>query len=285
MQDNAFVVIDVETANPDVSSICQIGLAHFENGVLKNEYETMVNPEDYFDSINVDIHGITYNNVRNSPKFPEIFDQLIEAFSDNVLLTYTAFDRSSINKASLKYKLQPITNTWLDCAKVVRRHWNEFSYRGYGLRNIADFIGLEFSHHKALEDAKAAGIIFNKILQDSNLNIDDWISRCNKKISLPTSIKSLGNPDGPYFGEYMVFTGALRIARSQAAKLASNSGFSVDPSVNKNTTVLVLGELDKSKLKDGVKSTKQKKAEDLIRKGQEIKIIYEDDFFELLKYT
>jgi len=40
-----FVAIDVETANADMASICQIGIATFENAVLKNEWKTYVDPE------------------------------------------------------------------------------------------------------------------------------------------------------------------------------------------------------------------------------------------------
>ena len=32
-----FVAIDVETANASMASICQIGLAEYENGVLSEE--------------------------------------------------------------------------------------------------------------------------------------------------------------------------------------------------------------------------------------------------------
>ena len=53
-----FVVIDVETANPDPSSICQVGVASFREGQLHGSWESLVNPEDYFDGINLAIHGI-----------------------------------------------------------------------------------------------------------------------------------------------------------------------------------------------------------------------------------
>jgi len=41
-----FVAIDVETANSDMASICQIGIAKFENGILVEEWVSLVNPED-----------------------------------------------------------------------------------------------------------------------------------------------------------------------------------------------------------------------------------------------
>jgi DNA polymerase-3 subunit epsilon len=53
-----FVAIDVETANADMASICQIGIASYSNGSLVDEWSALVEPEDFFDPINISIHGI-----------------------------------------------------------------------------------------------------------------------------------------------------------------------------------------------------------------------------------
>lgn len=39
-------------------SICQIGIAKFADGELAGEWSTFVDPEDYFDDVNIAIHGI-----------------------------------------------------------------------------------------------------------------------------------------------------------------------------------------------------------------------------------
>ena len=41
-------------------------------------------------------------------------------------------------------------------ARVARRTWAEFARGGYGLKNVCEFLGYDFAHHDALEDAKAA---------------------------------------------------------------------------------------------------------------------------------
>ena len=53
-----FVALDVETANSDLASICQIGLVDFRDGHMVKSWEWLIDPEDYFDEINVSIHGI-----------------------------------------------------------------------------------------------------------------------------------------------------------------------------------------------------------------------------------
>ena len=61
-----FVAIDVETANADMASICQIGIAQFRDGTLAEEWKTYVDPQDHFDIMNVSIHGIDEDVVAGS---------------------------------------------------------------------------------------------------------------------------------------------------------------------------------------------------------------------------
>lgn len=47
-----FAAIDAETAKPAMGSVCQIGVALFEGGQLRDEWQYLVDPEDYFGLIN-----------------------------------------------------------------------------------------------------------------------------------------------------------------------------------------------------------------------------------------
>lgn len=282
-----FVAVDVETANADMASICQIGIAKYSNGTLIEEWSSLVNPQDYFDDINIDIHGISENDVVSSPTFRELYEALYGFFDNKVSVCHTHFDRVSITRAVSKYDLDEIKPIWLDSAKVARRTWKEFSARGYGLANICKHIGYEFKHHDALEDAKAAGEIILAAINESGLDLDSWLKRVQQPItpknsSSSTKIKIDGNPEGALYGEVIVFTGALEIPRREAADLASIVGCAVSPSVTKKTTILVVGDLDISKTSGRNKSTKHVKVEQLISKGQNIRIIKESDFKQLV---
>jgi DNA polymerase-3 subunit epsilon len=76
MRPMEFLSIDVETANADMLSICQIGIASFRDGVLVGEWETLIDPEDYFDPINVSVHGIEESDVLSAPKLIEVFAKI-----------------------------------------------------------------------------------------------------------------------------------------------------------------------------------------------------------------
>jgi len=93
-----FVAIDVETANADMASICQIGLVKCENGILSDEWKTYVDPEDYFDGINVSIHGIDESVVKGAPKFPELADTLRSYLEGTVVICHTHFDRVAMHQ-------------------------------------------------------------------------------------------------------------------------------------------------------------------------------------------
>jgi DNA polymerase-3 subunit epsilon len=79
----------------------------------------------------------------------------------------------------------------------------------------------------------------------------------------------------------IVFTGALQLARREAADMAAAAGGDVLPGVTKHTTMLVVGDQDISKLNGHDKSSKHMKAEKLITSGQQIRIIGESDFMAL----
>lgn len=204
--------------------------------------------------------------------------------NDCVVLCHTHFDHVSVHQAFNKYGLQPPECVWLDSARVARRTWPQFAARGYGLQNVCDHIGYEFAHHEALEDAKAAAQIVVTAMQATGLSIDDWLRRVQQPIdpSQTSYITREGNPEGPLFGEVMVFTGALQMPRHEAADLAASVGCEVAYRVSKTTTTLVVGDQDVRKLAGHVMSAKQRKAELLIAKGQEIRILRESDFVELV---
>jgi DNA polymerase III subunit epsilon len=274
---NSFVALDVETANADYSSICQIGIAEFVNGQISNKWSTLINPEAYFDPFNISIHGISEEDVKNAPTFDKIYQELFERISDKITVHHMPFDKIAISRACLENNLNIINARWLDSAKIARRTWEQFACRGYGLANIADFLKLNFEHHDALEDAITAAKVVLHACERNHISIEDWFIR----ISQPTEIHLEGNPDGLLYGETIVFTGTLSLPRKEAAQIAASMGCHVDDSVTQSTTILVVGTQDAFKLAGYEKSSKHRKTEDLIQKGIPIKILSEKDFIEI----
>lgn len=285
-----FIAIDLETANADMSSICQIGIVCYKNEQIINEWKSYIDPEDFFDSINISIHGIDESTVKNSPTLPEVAYKLHQFLDNNVSICHTHFDRVSLAQACEKYNISKPNCTWLDSARVARRTWSQFAWKGYGLHNICSFIGYEFHHHDALEDAKAAGRVIIAAIKETGLTIEEWFQRVEQPIDLSKKskhksgpIRCDGNPDGPLYGEVLVFTGALEIPRRDATTMAANVGCYVASGVTKKTTILVVGDQDIKRLAGHKRSSKHRKVETLISQGQDIRILRETDFKKLVK--
>ena len=287
-----FNAVDVETANADRASICQIGIVHVRDGKIVDRWQTLVNPEDWFDPWNVSIHGIDEMDVSNSPTLPEVREELRARLRSSVLVSHTSFDRVAFERAMTRYGLEPLEVTWLDSAKIARRAWpDRYGRTGYGLKNIATDLDISFKHHDALEDARAAAEIVLHACAATDADIDEWLHRVDRPIfrsspvgaSSPTSSERReGNVEGALFGATIVFTGALVIPRRAAADMAAEAGCNVASNVSKKVTMLVVGTQDRSKLKGYEKSTKHRKAEALIENGVEIQILSESDFSELV---
>ncbi|MDX2101310.1 MAG: exonuclease domain-containing protein [Alphaproteobacteria bacterium] len=282
-----FVSIDVETANANMASICSIGAVKFERGKIAGEWYSLIDPRDYFDDLNVSIHGIDPDMVRGAPTYAEASRTLYSMISNAVVVTHTHFDRVAIHQASNRWAVAEPTCMWLDSARVARRTWAECAKSGYGLADVCRLIGYNFQHHHALEDAKAAGHILLAAMQKTDLDLDGWLSRVRQPIdpsisSARAAIRRNGNPDGPLFGEVIVFTGELTILRREASDLAASVGCEVASGVTKKTTLLVVGDIDVQRLAGHEKSAKHRKAEELTSKGFPIRIIRETDFCELV---
>jgi DNA polymerase III subunit epsilon len=286
-----FIAIDVETANADLASICQIGFVRFLNSQIAEKWESLVDPEDFFDGMNIDVHGIDEDAVADAPTFSDIGLFLSEQLAGKIVVSHTHFDRIAINGVFAKYEIALPEITWLDTARVVRRTWLDLSQRGYGLSNVAKRLGIQFQHHNAVEDARAAGEILIHAIGESGLSLEEWLVRARQPIRpIKRSWKSEpiardGNPEGPLSGEVAAFTGALSLPRHDAADVAARAGCEVADSVTKNTTLLIVGDQDVKKLAGHEKSSKHRKAEQLIAKGQPIRILRETDFLSLVAIT
>ncbi len=88
-----FTAIDVETANADRESICQIGIVYVQNGEIVDRWQTLVDPECDFDPWNVAIHGIDRAVVSGSPTLPQVRGELRRRLRGSVLVSHTSFDR------------------------------------------------------------------------------------------------------------------------------------------------------------------------------------------------
>lgn len=289
-----FIALDVETANADFASICSIGLVHFRAGEVFKSLTILVDPEDEFDPVNIGIHGIRPADVAGKPNMARVFPIIGAALQDTAIIHHSPFDRTALARAAGRYGTGGLPCTWLDSLQVARRTWDGFRHDGgYGLANLARAFGIKFKHHDAAEDARAAGLIFLKAIQESGVTLQQWADELGYEstaVSPPRQARrqypgkhaQSGNSVGPLAGETIVFTGSLQITRTEAATRAASAGCDVMDTVSKKTTILVVGDQDLRLTRGREKSSKHRKAEELIAKGHPIKIVKETDFIAMI---
>jgi DNA polymerase-3 subunit epsilon len=168
---------------------------------------------------------------------------------------------------------------------IARRAWPELiGNGGHGLASLKQFLGLEFNHHDAEEDARAAAMVVLLAEEHTGQSFKALSDVRHHARSYPAQIKMAGDASGPLFGQVAVFTGRLSIARSEAARLAASAGITIKTSVSKKITLVVVGDQDLGLLAPGeTKSTKHRRAEELIDEGCDIRIIGESEFRMLVE--
>jgi DNA polymerase-3 subunit epsilon len=173
-----FYAIDVETADYDSASICQIGIAGYANKTLAFAWESLIKPDPRFRfaPTNSSIHGITASMVKDAPSLPEVYPLLRETLENAIVVSHTRFDTIAMSRAFAAHQLREFPCAWLDSALIARRAWRQFSRRGFNLKNVCSFLNYEFQHHDALEDAKAAGCIVLRACEATGLGLGDWLS-------------------------------------------------------------------------------------------------------------
>jgi hypothetical protein len=119
-----------------------------------------------------------------------------------------------------------------------------------------------------------------RAIGDSGFGLEDWLTRVELSLSgnVPGRFAHEGDPSGPFAGETVVFTGKLEVPRGIAAAAAVKMGCNVADSITERTTILVVGDQDLRRTKGSAKSSKHRKAEDLIVAGATIRIVGESDF-------
>lgn len=303
----SYVALDVETANDFRGSICSIGLVKFQDGKVIDTFYSLINPEEEFDYFNIDIHGITPDDVADAPTFPEIRQKIVDFIgSDIVVAHFAQFDMGALKDAYKKYQIDFDHIEYICSYRLAKVALP--GQLNYKLKRLAKNLNIELDHHNALSDAQASGLILDYILSTNSFSdLDTFLkefrydktgllgqrgfkrkkdSRYKENlIYQPTEEeKALMNPDHYFYGLYFCFTGKLeRMTRKEANKAAALVGGIPEKRVTQHTNILVVGEQDWRVVGSDGLSSKMKKAQSLLEKGFDIEIMTENDFIKLLE--
>lgn len=170
-----YVVFDVETPNRQNNAISAIGITVVENGQITDEQYYLVNPEQSFDYYNSELTGIRFEDVKDSPTFPVIWDIIKDTMSSGLLVAHNAvFDMTVLHKCLQRYQIEWLPYAYFLCTcKLSRR---VLQLENYKLNTVCDYFNIALNHHHADSDTRASAEI---LLHCINMGADpeDLIER------------------------------------------------------------------------------------------------------------
>lgn len=304
-----FVALDFETANSKRSSACSIGLAFVEDGkIVRTEHHLIKPRPNYFDSMNIHIHGITPQDVKNAPLFNELWADLESKLSGKMIVAHNAsFDMSVLRATLSAYKIE-YPDLQYACTYLLAKHLYP-ELINYQLPTVCKYIDYDFeNHHNAEADAVAVANIMLKIFEHTNctelshlqnelpISMGQLYQDCSyqpfsiKTIKYKTELLNLTpsipldsiNADNPFYGKNVLFTGKLdSMTRDEAWQIIVDSGGYPLKSFASKIDFLICGV--SSLTTEFLSTVKLQKTMDLKRSGVPIEILTEQDFVNFIQ--
>lgn len=302
----SFVALDLETATSYRGSICQIGITEVVDGVPQKPKSWLVRPEgNEYDEWNIWIHGITPKDTENSPSFDDVWKEVEPYIEGKTVVAHnTSFDMYALRNAFDDYGIEYPTFDYF-CSLRIARYIVKGCY-SYSLDVLAEQLGLEFgTHHRADSDSLGCALVLLKCLELDGSDLDGLEAKykfhrgkfapgqfvaqlsINKGGKSENVLKALeAHPglvdEGNYFyGKNVCFTGKCQFGtRKELLQKVMDIGGIPSDSVTSATEVLVVGQQDYRVVGDSGLSGKQKKAMQLLEKGQDIEILNEAEFLD-----
>ncbi|GAB3080956.1 exonuclease domain-containing protein [Corynebacterium aquatimens] len=153
-----FVALDVETANQNWGSVCQIGLAKVTDGEITETASWLCQPPEpiaQFDDANVTIHGIAPEKVAGEPTVAKRLEELAAFVGDLPVVAHNAyFDASALRTAAI-YSNVPAPRFSFGCTLAQSRA-TDLGVANHRLPTVCDAVGVTLdNHHDAADDARA----------------------------------------------------------------------------------------------------------------------------------
>jgi len=173
---STYTVIDIETPNNSNDSVCSIAIINIvdNNIMFKNEF--LVNPEDRFDRLNMDLHGINQSMVKDAETFDKLWEKISKYFTNGIIVGHNVkFDLNVICKTLYRYEVSIPELYYIDTCELSRVVYENFS--DYKLNTVCSYLNIDLSnHHNAECDTKGCYEILKRIQSDYGIS-DDMVEQ------------------------------------------------------------------------------------------------------------
>jgi DNA polymerase III subunit epsilon len=151
------VAIDFETADNWPDSACAVGLVRVEAMTVVHRKTLLIRPpRPRF--LFTHIHGITWEMVKDSAKFAEVWNDLAPLLEGaSTLVAHNApFDRQVLAACCSAGGLRVPDLPFLCTVQLARRHWRQ---KPNDLPSVCRRLGIDLVHHDPGSDAEACARI------------------------------------------------------------------------------------------------------------------------------
>lgn len=288
-----YVLFDIETTGLDsmFDEIIEIGAIKVDNFNVVDEFHSLIKPKEEIDEFIINLTGITNETVENAPSIDKVLPIFINFIGDRILIGHNVnFDINFIYDEMINLGFGEVNNNYVDTMRLSRFLLPELGH--HRLKDLAKYYKVDIEEsHRALKDVQITNEIYLKLFTEMNNkygSLDEFIKQNNScRNHIKYSDIKAENDDidksNPFYNKAVAITGTLeRMQRKDAMKLIANFGGICQDTVNKETNYLILGNNDYNPLLRGEKSNKLIKAENFKLKGNDIEIISENVFYDII---
>ena len=159
------IVLDTETTGLDFTreKMVEFAAVRLENGKIKEEFQTLINPQQHIRKSSIAIHGITPDMVEDAPTEEEIMPKILEFIGDYPIVAHNAiFDYSFLNEASLRVFGKELTNPRIDTQQMFREIYPDLE--SHGLEALTKKFNVDLTnHHRAMADTMGLALAYPKL--------------------------------------------------------------------------------------------------------------------------
>ena len=160
----SFVAFDVETTgfSYKYQRIVELAAVKFRNGRIVSKRSWLINPKKRIGAGAQRVHGISYDMIKDSPTFAEIYPEFLKYVEGCVLMAHNARFDVNFMRAEIERINEPLPkNRVLDSLPLFRRWYPEA--KKYSLASLAKYNRISGgTYHRALADSVYLAHIFKK---------------------------------------------------------------------------------------------------------------------------
>lgn len=163
-----YIALDFETAYWGPANACSLGIVTSDGQEIIDEWYHLIQPLHMnFDAGCMKVNGIHPEDVAQEETFPAFWKDIAMRLEGGIVFAHNArFDMGVLASALATYDLPDIHFCYGDTVVLSRKLWPDME--NHKLNTVAESLGFDFTHHQALDDARACEYIVRKALEERN---------------------------------------------------------------------------------------------------------------------